>query len=219
MTKISQYDEISIATLDDLLIGTDVTAQNETKNFSIQQIIDLVPNSTYKVFTALLTQSGGDVQDDIISGLLVIGRTYEIGGSISGDDFRNVGGPLIVSDNDFNATYFVATGTTPTNYTNGTKLYFNTGAPVATILENTIGNIWFTYDSEGIYYCNSDYLFLNKKTYNTPYNFFSKDSLYENCVRTELTSESIITIYTIGIGLNDHDNGLINTAFEIRVYN
>ena len=41
MTKISEYAEISVATTDDLLIGTDVTSSNETKNFGIQQIIDL----------------------------------------------------------------------------------------------------------------------------------------------------------------------------------
>ena len=41
MTKISAYSEISIPTTDDLLIGTDVETQNETKNFSIQGIIDL----------------------------------------------------------------------------------------------------------------------------------------------------------------------------------
>lgn len=41
MTKISEYPEISIPTTDDLLIGTDKGAQNETKNFSIQSIIDI----------------------------------------------------------------------------------------------------------------------------------------------------------------------------------
>jgi hypothetical protein len=41
MTKISLYPEISIPTPDDLLIGTDKAVQNETKNFSIQSIIDL----------------------------------------------------------------------------------------------------------------------------------------------------------------------------------
>jgi hypothetical protein len=56
MTKISEYTEISIATADDLLIGTDVSTQNETKNFSIQQIINLaVP---YKSYVCLLTQEG-----------------------------------------------------------------------------------------------------------------------------------------------------------------
>lgn len=41
MTKISAYPEISVPTIDDLLIGTDVENHNETKNFSIQSIIDL----------------------------------------------------------------------------------------------------------------------------------------------------------------------------------
>jgi hypothetical protein len=41
MTKISEYPVISIPTADDLLIGTDIGAQNETKNFSVQSIIDI----------------------------------------------------------------------------------------------------------------------------------------------------------------------------------
>jgi hypothetical protein len=55
MTKISLYPEITIPTVDDLLIGTDVENHNETKNFSIQDIIDLaIP---YKIYNAILTQS------------------------------------------------------------------------------------------------------------------------------------------------------------------
>lgn len=42
MTKISAYPEIAAPTIDDLLIGTDVETQNQTKNFSIQSVIDLV---------------------------------------------------------------------------------------------------------------------------------------------------------------------------------
>jgi hypothetical protein len=41
MTKISAYPEIAVPTIDDLLIGTDVETQNQTKNFSIQSVIDL----------------------------------------------------------------------------------------------------------------------------------------------------------------------------------
>jgi len=54
MTKISQYSEISIPTLDDLLIGTDVEQSNETKNFSIQAILDLLLESGVSgTFTSL----------------------------------------------------------------------------------------------------------------------------------------------------------------------
>ena len=41
MTKISAYPEITTPTVDDLLIGTDVENNKETKNFTIQDIIDL----------------------------------------------------------------------------------------------------------------------------------------------------------------------------------
>ena len=56
MTKISAYPEIAVPTIDDLLIGTDVENHNETKNFSIQEIVNLaIP---YKIYNAILTQSG-----------------------------------------------------------------------------------------------------------------------------------------------------------------
>jgi len=55
MTKISAYPLVSTPTIDDLLIGTDFENHKETKNFSIQDIIDLtVP---YKIYNAILTQS------------------------------------------------------------------------------------------------------------------------------------------------------------------
>lgn len=59
MTKISQYPTLSNPTEDDILIGTDVNSSDETKNFSIGSIIDLVDNGVrpYKVYTALLTKT------------------------------------------------------------------------------------------------------------------------------------------------------------------
>lgn len=42
MTKISQYPTLSNPTEDDILIGTDVNSSDETKNFSIGSIIDLI---------------------------------------------------------------------------------------------------------------------------------------------------------------------------------
>jgi hypothetical protein len=62
MTKISQYPTLSNPTEDDILIGTDVNSSDETKNFSIGSIVNLVENGgrPYKVYTALLTQEGED---------------------------------------------------------------------------------------------------------------------------------------------------------------
>ena len=114
----------------------------------------------YKVFTALLTQSGVDNQQSIGSGAVTEGVTYRI--SSYGGDFTNVGAP-----NNDNNTYFVATNNdVPNNYGAG-GLFYNTGAPVATVLENTIGNIWFTYDDIGIYLANLTGAFTINKTFVT----------------------------------------------------
>jgi len=112
------------------------------------------------VYTALLTQSGGDDPQYQQLGSLVVGRTYEIADNGVIDwDFTNVGAP-----NNEIGTLFVATGTTPANWGQNGNLNFNTGAPVVTVLENTIGNIWFTYDAPGLYNILSNDLFIDTKT-------------------------------------------------------
>lgn len=101
---------------------------------------------SYKVYTALLIQSGGYGLQNQQSGLLTVGVTYYINASANTSDFINVGAP-----NNNAGTYFVATGTTPASWGEATLIY-NTGAPVATVLENTTGlNLYFTYQSAGLY--------------------------------------------------------------------
>ena len=60
MTKISLYPILSNPTEDDILIGTDANNSDETRNFSIGSIVNLVENGgrPYNVYTALLTQTG-----------------------------------------------------------------------------------------------------------------------------------------------------------------
>jgi len=100
-----------------------------TKKGTVQDIVNAaVP---YKVYRALLTQSGNDNPDSIISDLLTIGVTYTINNfnpSYTLGDFTNVGAP-----NNNIGTSFVATGTTPNNWGTSIQLEFNTGAPVATV--------------------------------------------------------------------------------------
>jgi hypothetical protein len=117
----------------------------------------------YKVYTALLTQSGnrGDVVG-IDSGELEIGVTYYINQNSNGD-FTNVGAP-----NNTNGTYFVATGTTPNDWgigiVGGDKLTYVPDAPVATVLDNTIGNIWWIYNANRQFSVKSNNLFTDDKT-------------------------------------------------------
>ena len=162
----------------------------------------------YKVSTALLTQSGGDVPLSLLSQdapSLTVGVTYQIdddGGS--GWDFTNVGAP---NNNLF--TYFIATGTTPANWGTNGMLSYNTGAPVAIVLENTIGNVWFTYVGGGNYNLNSDNLFIDNKTY------------FTNVIMSFAPALLIANINTGFIELlsSEGDGSLLNAPIEIRVYN
>jgi hypothetical protein len=166
---------------------------------------------SYKVYTALLTQSGGNESVGLTGGTLIIGVSYRIINPVPGDDFRNVGAP------DNNAgTYFCATGEDPINWTNGTLIVPMEGAPIVTVFENTIGNIWFTYENAGEYVINSNDLFTENKTWIYPNNTQSIPtdggsfiSLYSN------DSSSII--------LKTSDNNIISFGnnplrLEIRVY-
>lgn len=174
----------------------------------------------YKVFTALLTQSGSDDPMSIDTGLLTIGVTYYINNDSPGMDFTNVGAPNNIAGA---STYFVATGTAPNSWGTGQgtgngTLSYNTGAPVATILENTIGNIWFGYNGTGDYSIISDDLFTNGKTWVDTAIILgtggsaNRGSMYVN-------APSNIGIQTETNVDTASNNLLGNTPIEIRVYN
>ena len=42
MAKISSYPAISTPSLDDILIGTDISSNNATKNFKLSDVISLI---------------------------------------------------------------------------------------------------------------------------------------------------------------------------------
>lgn len=169
----------------------------------------------YKVYTALLRQSGGDFFQQINSGDLEIGVTYLIQ-LVEGADFSNVGGSNVEGE------YFIATGTTPNSWGTGGQLEYNAAAPVVTVLENTIGNIWFTYNGIGIYNINSIELFKENKTVV----FIQNTTDDGNNSSTNLgyggllpyNIQIITAVQSEGLWLNS-DGVLNNTPIEIRVYN
>ena len=174
----------------------------------------------YQVFTALLTQNGeGDiltvyVGTDYGPNQLTIGITYTIAGNDT-TDFTNVGAP----NNDV-GTSFIATGTNPNNQNDNGQTYldYNTGAPVANILENTIGDVWFTYNDAGNYFCNSIELFTTSKTFGliTPNTNFTNTPFFS--IEIGASTASFIQILTSDNGTFS-DDLLFNTPIEIRVYN
>ena len=185
-----------------------------------KSLSELAP--TYKVYTALLTQSGGDDPQSIGSGAVTEGVTYMVDGTGSDADFSNVGGPKYDGVTSINGTYFVAINNDiPNNYSEG-QLNYNTGAPVVTVLENTIGNIWFEYFTDGNYAAISNGLFtLNKSICIAMPNQYveSPESLYN--FQAFITTTNTFSLNTF-FNYAPQDgilNGFAQTSIEIRVYN
>ena len=180
-------------------------------------IQSFIPKPTYKVYTALLTQSGGDDPITITSDNdLYKGITYEITDNPSNTDLTPFGAPNSIVGTKFvsNQTVSLVEIFPPDLF----ELSYNTGAPVVTVLENTIGNIWFTYISQGKYAVKSLNLFVTNKTYSTlQANLL--DSNYGAFYTINRSSESNINIYTDGPYSGEINNLLNNTPIEIRVYN
>lgn len=170
----------------------------------------------YNVYTALLTQSGTTNVVTQGSGSVTKGVTYQVDSYFANTDFSDVGGGTF--DNPLQ--YFVATATDTPNDYDGSTLTSDTGAPiVSTMLENTIGNIWFTFNGDGDYHVFSDALFTLDKT------FITIGSAAEGANNGALNSVVPSTTSFMNIScastntlvvLNDE---LLNTSFEIRVYN
>ena len=179
----------------------------------------------YNVFTALLTQSGGDSLATVTSGVpIVIGVSYLISGNDGNTaDFTNIGAP-----NNDEGTYFIATGTTPNSWGEfeNAELTYNTGAPVATVLENTIGNVWFTYNDVGDYRINSDGLFIeNKSTFSIEQNNNNGGGGNGNFIFYQIfrSDNNFAIINNLDVDLANGNspsgNDLLNqNPIEIRVY-
>ena len=196
---------------------TNVTAQACTTTTSTSSSTTTTTTTLplYRVYTALLTQTGGDSPVLLMDLPLVPGITYEITNDDGGTaDFTNVG-----ALNNTVGTFFVATGTTPTSWGDNLKgeLEYNDAAPTVIVLENTIGNIWFTYDSVGAY---SVTLANVGFQYNDTALFLSNSSSSQNgIVWTYVDGGGTIYIETADLSGNYGDGYLSRNTLEIRVYN
>ena len=147
MAKIKTYANDNTINANDRLIGTDFNDSDKTKNYLISALKNYILNGLdtrpYKVYTALLSQSG-------------------------------------------------------------------TNAPVATVLENTLGEVTFS-SLDGIYNtATSIGLFTNNKT--IVFLGAGNDPAYSNQVFVE-------DINTILFNVSTSEDAMNNTSIEIRVYN
>jgi len=59
MAKISSYPAISVPDLDDILIGTDISSNNATKNFKLSDVISLIGSTLLTFANNAAALSGG----------------------------------------------------------------------------------------------------------------------------------------------------------------
>lgn len=90
-----------------------------------------------------------------------------------------------------------------------------TTPPTATVLDNTIGTITFTYDGVGNYSATSSGLFTANKT--VVFCTVSTDPGNPTYMTARIGSANTITINVFDI--NGGVNGFTDASFEIRVYN
>lgn len=170
MTKISQYQEVALPDVEDLLVGTDVENDNATKNFTIQSIVDLVSaaagitptlqqvtiagNTTINDITANKFKIPGGTSSEILAAngdVITAGTNITIvGGTISSSGGGGGGG--ITSINNLSAAaQSLEVGTTGTNFnisSVGTAHTFN--IPSASVSNRgLLSNIdWINFNSK-----------------------------------------------------------------------
>jgi hypothetical protein len=190
---------------------------------SVEDLVtQITPTPSYKVFTALLTQSGGDdlkfMQGDGGGDIssATKGTTVQIFANINNINYSSIGAP-----NSNVGTYFILTqDITLSNLDNDTIFSLNIGAPVVTVLENTIGNVWFTYNGVGSYSVNSDGLFTTNKsigfiTFNNCCSLGLADKPFLALDSTSSVDNVYISSASDGV---ESDDVIQNTPIEIRVY-
>ena len=112
-------------------------------------------------YTATISQRSEDMTG-LGGGTLIVGITYIIGIYSEGDDFSNIAN-VISGDINKTGCIFIATGTNPTNWTNGT-LIRSYGNPWATFLDSNLENPTWKYITDNRYYLQTNKLIDPVKT-------------------------------------------------------
>lgn len=124
-------------------------------------------------YKALISQTGVLTGDNItfFSGGLIVGETYTITSYSEGDDFSNIANVQSGVINQTNCV-FIATGTRPANWNNGSSLA-SSGYTIVNVIENTLG-----YDL----YCSQvalgTYVFFNNEDQIAISNAFPRDKTH-----------------------------------------
>jgi hypothetical protein len=168
--------------------------------------------STYK---ALLTQLGSQTGTTLngFGGLndgLIIGETYTIATYVSGDSFSNIAN-VTSGVIDTTGCVFIATGETPTNWSNGSTLV-SSGNLVVTVLENNLG-----FDIEWIEDFTGFYAGFNSTT-GPLYNTFNRNTTFiQGGNAISFFGANLIDIFLLPYNLNEKDDSIALAVFDVSV--
>lgn len=147
------------------LTEDEVTGINNANDLSGDNPVATIADIPFLEYNSFLTQQ----LVSTTSGELVVGKTYNIAEVLLTDDFSNVG--YVEAGIDF-----VATGTTPTTWTNSTVVVNQTdSAPQALVLYDTIFGITYERVAAGSFNAISDGKFVEDMT--NPYSAVGFDIL------------------------------------------
>jgi len=218
-------------------IVNNVSGQTINGDLTINGNVTISGTSTTNgvaTYRALMTQTG-ELEGTNINNFnyaLIIGETYTINTYFEGDDFSNIAD---VTSGVINQTgcVFIATGTTPAIWDNGTDLASD-GGLIVDVLENTLGYdinwSWAPFGGSG-YYIGVNYttgLLINSFPRNkvsitsqatVPFVLDSFGiSIYPNIGNSENGLNSLIVINVFDYFLDDvRDDSLYYTPIEIKI--
>ena len=154
---LNQYENVNTT------YGGSKAMKAQSKWYTMDDVLETVEANVapYTVFTALVKQEGSDSPNNVgAEGPVTLGVTYYISDNSNDVDLTVFGAP-----NSNIGTYFICTTAGTLQNDSGILLQYNNATPVVTVLENTIGNIWFGFNTDGGYTINSDGLFTSLKTF------------------------------------------------------
>jgi len=195
----------------DNLSGQTITG-NLTINGNIT-VTGITNNPSVGIYRALMTQTGPLEGTDIgyFNYSLIIGETYTIVNYVEDADFSNIAN---VQSGIINQTgcVFIATGTTPNSWNDGTDLASD-GGLIVDVLENTLGYdidwSWAPFGGYGYYIGVND-------TTGPLINSFPKN-------KVSITSQATIPLYSESLGISiypcviNSENGL-NSLIVVNVF-
>jgi uncharacterized delta-60 repeat protein len=158
-------------------------------------------------YTATISQISPE-KTGFTGGTLIVGQTYKINSYQEPDDFSNIAnvipGNFTETHGQINSNncYFIATGTTPLRWTNGSSLV-TFGNPWTNFLDTNLDGTTWGYTEENRYYLKTNKLVDKVKT---NVNISSRDDIENN-------GETITSSYWLS------DNFNINTNFNCGVDN